>query len=139
MSFKNALLKLGWPILNSYFKIHNPVGLKLLTRLWVELSHLNEQMLGRPILNSYFNIHNPVGLKLLTRLRVELSLLNEHKFKQHISSNCINPLCCCSLEVESTIHFFLHWFIVQAFVKSSLMNWFQYLRSLLIFFMEVLT
>ena len=29
LSFKNALLKLGRPVPNSYFHIHNPVGLKL--------------------------------------------------------------------------------------------------------------
>ena len=63
--------------------------------------------LGRPVPNSWFNIHNPVGLKLLSRLRVALSHLYEHKFK-HNFSNCINPICSCSLEVESTTHFFLH-------------------------------
>ena len=45
-----------------------------------------------------FNIHNSLGLKLLTRLRLGLSHLHD----------CINPLCSCSLEVESTVHFFLH-------------------------------
>ena len=63
--------------------------------------------LGSSAPNSYCNIHNPVGLKLLSRLRVGLSRLNEHKFK-HNFSNCINFLCSCSLEVESTTHFFLH-------------------------------
>ena len=29
LSFKNSLLKLGRPVPNSYFHIHNPVGLKL--------------------------------------------------------------------------------------------------------------
>ena len=63
--------------------------------------------LGRPVPISCFNIHNAIGLKLLTRLRVGLSHLKEHKFK-HNFSNCINPLCSCSLEVESTTHFLLH-------------------------------
>ena len=72
LSFKNVLLKLGWPFPKSCF-----------------------------------NIHNPVGLKLLTRLRVGLSHLNGYKFK-HNFPNCINPLCSCSLEVESATHFFLH-------------------------------
>ena len=49
----------------------------------------------------------PVGLKLLTRLGFGLSRLNEHKLK-HNFSDCINPLCSCSLEVESTTQFFLH-------------------------------
>ena len=33
--------------------------------------------------------------------------LNEHIFNHNFES-CINPLCTCSLEVESTSHFFLH-------------------------------
>ena len=36
-----------------------------------------------------------------------LSHLNEHRFN-HNFQNCINPLCTCSLEVESVSHFFLH-------------------------------
>ena len=42
LSFKNTLLKLGQPVPNSYFNIHNHVCLKLLTRLLAGLSHLNE-------------------------------------------------------------------------------------------------
>ena len=72
LSFKNVILKLGWPVPNSYFRIHNRVG-----------------------------------LKLLTRLRVGISNLNEHKFKRNFSI-CINPLCSCGLQVESTTHDFLH-------------------------------
>ena len=46
-------------------------------------------------------------LKLLTRLRLGLTHLNEHRFN-HNFQNCINPLCTCSLKVESTVHFFFH-------------------------------
>ena len=63
--------------------------------------------IGRPIPKPTFNIPNPLGLKLLTRLRLELSRLNEHRFN-HNFEDCINPLCSCSLEVESTVYFFLH-------------------------------
>ena len=38
-SFRNSLLKIGCPTLHN---IHNPAGLKLLTRLRFRLSHLNE-------------------------------------------------------------------------------------------------
>ena len=38
--FRNSLLKIGKPIQNSIFKIHDPLGIKLLTRL--RLGHLNE-------------------------------------------------------------------------------------------------
>ena len=54
-----------------------------------------------------YNIHDPLGLKLLTRLRLGLSHLIEHRFNHNFES-CLNPLCTCSLEVESTTHFFLN-------------------------------
>ena len=60
----------------------------------------------RPSPNSCFGVHNPHGLKLLTRLRLGLSHLREHKFK-HNFQDTLNPLCSCSLEVESTDHFLL--------------------------------
>ena len=53
-----------------------------------------------------YNIMDPPGLKLLTRLRVNLSHLREHKFR-HNFLDTINPLCNCSLEIESTIHYIL--------------------------------
>ena len=48
-----------------------------------------------------------MGIKYLTRLRLGLSHLNDHKFR-HNFQDCLNPLCPCSLEVESTIHYLLH-------------------------------
>ena len=47
------------------------------------------------IINTLFNVAST------------LSYLKEHKFN-HNFQNCINPLCTCSLEVESTVHFFWH-------------------------------
>ena len=61
----------------------------------------------RPLAAPVYNIHNPIGLKLLTRLRLGLGHLNEHRFN-HNFENCLNPLCTCSLEVESTTPVFLH-------------------------------
>ena len=46
-------------------------------------------------------------MQLLTRLRLGLSHLNEQRFN-HNFDGYINPLCTCTLEVESTTHFFLH-------------------------------
>ena len=60
----------------------------------------------RLIPNSVFGVANIYGIKLLTRLRVGLSHLREHKFK-HNFQDTINPLCSCSLEIESTSNFFL--------------------------------
>ena len=61
----------------------------------------------RPAPNSIFQCHNPKGIKYLTRLRVNFSHLRDHKFK-HSFQDTINPLCTCSLEAETTIHFILH-------------------------------
>ena len=63
--------------------------------------------IGRPTAKPTYNIHNPTGLKFLTRFRLGLSHLNERKFK-HNFQDCVNPLCSCSLEIESFSHFFLH-------------------------------
>ena len=62
---------------------------------------------GRPHANSTYRIHNPVGIRLLTRLPLSLSHLNEHKFR-HNFADCVNPLCSCSIEPETTLPFFLH-------------------------------
>ena len=61
--------------------------------------------IGRPIQNLIDNIHDPMGIKYLTRLRLGLSHLSDHKFR-HNFQDCLNPLCPCSLKVESTIHLF---------------------------------
>ena len=60
----------------------------------------------RPPLNSLFNVNDSLRINLLTRLRLGLSHLREHKFN-HNFQDTINPLCPCSLESESTTHFFL--------------------------------
>ena len=70
--------------------------------------------IGRPMPKPTFNIHNPLGINLLTHLRLGLSHLNERRFN-HNFKDCINPLCSCSLEVESTAHLFLH---CHNFVKT---------------------
>ena len=44
---------------------------------------------------------------LVYRLRIGLSHLNDHKFR-HNFQDCLNPLCPCILEVESTIHHCQH-------------------------------
>ena len=59
----------------------------------------------RPIGNSTRKIYDPLGIKLLTRLRLGFSHLSEHKFR-HKFADSLNPLCSCSLETESTLHFF---------------------------------
>ena len=74
----------------------------------------------RPIPNPIFDIINPLGLKLITRLQLGLSYLNEHRFN-HTFNNCINPQCTCSVDIESTVHFFLH-FNYYISTRISLLN-----------------
>ena len=61
-----------------------------------------------------------MGLKLLTRLRLGLSHLNELRFNHNFQS-CINPLCSCSLAIESTTHFLLHCHHFSN-IRSTLLN-----------------
>ena len=61
----------------------------------------------RPTPKSFFNCYNHKGIWLMTRLRLGLSHLCEHKLIYNFQ-NCINLLCRCSLDSESTSHFFLH-------------------------------
>ena len=60
----------------------------------------------RPTPRGFFNCYNHKGIRLMTQLRLELSHLLEHKF-YHNFQNCINPLCSCGMDIESTSHFFL--------------------------------
>ena len=61
----------------------------------------------RPIPRSFFNCYNHKGIRLMTQLRLGLSRLREHKFN-HNFRNCINRLCSCAMDIESTSHLFIH-------------------------------
>ena len=74
----------------------------------------------RPSESKIFNIHDQVGIKLLTRLKLGLSHLREHKFR-HNFEGTLNPLCCCSIEDETTLHFFLRCQIFND-IRQILMN-----------------
>ena len=76
----------------------------------------------RPVSNPVYNIQNYIGLKLLTRLRLGLSHVKQYRFN-HNFQNFINPLCTCSLEVESAAHFFLqchHYHNIRVKILNSL-------------------
>ena len=60
----------------------------------------------RPVGNSMYGIYDPFGVRLINRLRLGFSHLREHKFRQSFVDT-VNPLCSCTLETESTEHFFL--------------------------------
>ena len=61
----------------------------------------------RPTPRSFFNCYNHKEIRLMARLRLGLSHLREQKFNRNFQ-NCINPLCSCGMDIESTSHFFLH-------------------------------
>ena len=42
LSFRNSLKKTGWPIPKPIDNVHNPIGLTLLNKLRVGLSHMNQ-------------------------------------------------------------------------------------------------
>ena len=72
---------------------------------WNNLSPENRKSVSYEVFQNSV-VSDSLGIKLLTRLRLGLSNLREHKFN-HNFQDTINPLCPCSLESESTIHFFL--------------------------------
>ena len=86
---------------------------KAFDKVWDEglLYKLESIVISENLLNLFCSFLNDryikVGIKYLTRLRLGLSHLNEHKFRQNFQ-DCLNPLCSCSLEVETINHYFLH-------------------------------
>ena len=50
--------------------------------------------------NSIYNCHNPKGIRLITRLCLGLS---HHSFQ-----DCLNPLCLCGNDIETSSLFLLH-------------------------------
>ena len=52
------------------------------------------------------SIRHFVGVKSLVRLRLGFTNLREHKFR-HNFHDTLNPLCSCSLEPETTLHYLL--------------------------------
>ena len=59
----------------------------------------------RPLGHPLFGISDRFGTKLLTKIRVNFSDLRDHRFNHNF--NCVNPLCLCGIEDESSVHYFL--------------------------------
>ena len=87
---------------NFFFPAVKPNGLTLIS---VFAIHLREP-------NRIFSTQNFEGLKLITRMQLSLSQLAKHKFS-HNFQDCINSICSCGQEIETTSHFFLHCFNYQ--------------------------
>ena len=72
------------PIANSVFNIHNPVGIKLLTRLKLGLTHLNEHRFN----HKFQNCTSPTCICIVLR-RVNSSFLLAPSFLHSYKSNLI--------------------------------------------------
>ena len=53
--------------------------------------------------SNVFNCDNYKVIRLIMRLHVGMSHLCEHKFKHN--QDCLNQICSCGLDIESTSHF----------------------------------
>ena len=58
----------------------------------------------------FFNSHNPKVIKFIIILQLGLSHLREHKFKHNIQGS-LNLFCNCSVDIESTVHYLLYYFM----------------------------
>ena len=74
----------------------------------------------RPAQRKTSKINDSVGVKLLTRLCLGFSHLREHKFR-HDFGDILKLLCPCSIEAETTAHYFLRCHFYNA-NRSALMN-----------------
>ena len=90
----------------------NGINLILIFKIF-SLTYVLEilRKIGGPVQNSEFKVLNPLRIKFVTGLRLGFSHLNKHKFK-HNFQNCV-----VELEVESTIHFFLHCYFFGKFLQ----------------------
>ena len=76
--------------------------------------------IGRPTPKPIYNILDPNSLKSLARLRLGLNHLNEDSFN-HNFKECVNSSCSSSLQVESVLHFFLHYHYLTD-IRKTLLN-----------------
>ena len=84
---RNALLKIGRPNQCLIYRIHNPVGLKLLSRLTLGLSHLNEHIFNQ----NFQNCINPLCSCSLATESTTHFLLHCHHFL-NIRSALLNSI-----------------------------------------------
>ncbi len=89
--------KINWNALGDDIKLSNSIT--EFKRCYLK------NMAIRPQRNDYFNIADKHGLTLLTRLRVDFSDLREHRFNHRF--NCPSPICKCTLDEETIVHFLL--------------------------------
>ena len=87
LTFRNALIKIGRPIPKPIYNVHNPVGLKLLTRLRLGLSHLNQHKFN----HNFQDCLNPLRSCSLEVESVSHFFLHCHYYS-NIHSTLLNEL-----------------------------------------------
>ena len=83
--FWNALLKTGLPPANSVFGINGAQGVRLLTRLVVDLTHLNDHRFS----HNFQNCINPIcsfSLEVVSTIHFLLNVKTIKKFYGNIAS-----------------------------------------------------
>ena len=83
LTLRNALIKIGRPIPKPIHNVHNPLGLKLLTRLRIGLNHLNQHK---------FNYNFQDCLNLLSSCSLEVESLSHFFLYCHYCSNIRSTL-----------------------------------------------
>ena len=87
LTFRNALIKIGTPIPMPVYNAHNPFGLKLLTRLRIGVSHLNQRKFN----HNFQDCLNPLCSSRLEVESISHFFLHCHYYS-NISSTLLNEL-----------------------------------------------
>ena len=87
LTFRNALIKIGRHISKQIYNVHNPVGLKLLTRLRLVISQLNQHKFN----HNFQDCLNPLCSCSLEVERVSHFFLDCHYYS-NIHSTLLNEL-----------------------------------------------
>ena len=111
---KNLILNKRKNIFVCLFSFHNTITLHVMNNILNEALYLF--VTCKLIVSWYWSLLDPnrissiqnfEGLKLLTRVTLGFSHLADHKFR-HNFQNCLNSICSCGQEIETTSHFLLH-------------------------------
>ena len=108
--FRNVLLKVGRPTTKPICNIHNPIGLKLLTRLILGLSHLTEHKFK----HNFQDYINP-----LCTSSSEIESLSHFFLHRHYFTNICSTLFSELPSVDANIAKFLDNEIVDLFLYGS--------------------
>ena len=94
---------------NSFFPdsvaMWNDLGPELRGAESLSIFKKNILKIYRPTSKSLFHIHDPSSVKWIFQLRVGLSPLKAHK-KNHNFEDDLDDICICSLDAETSSHFF---------------------------------